>query len=138
MTPPPEWLATLANEVAAQIEPLGTMGPIGCHYHPGPAGWEITVFAALTEVVGGPHDGQVFGARFEIDLKALLNIFSQVNAMRWQSQDLGKEDELGAHLSIEGLYGKEPVCVRIPAVAPERFEPGLQMLVHRRSWQEIW
>ena len=138
MTPPPEWLATLANEVAAQIEPLGTMGPIGCHYHSGPAGWEITVFTALTEVVGGPHDGRVFGSRFEVDLKALVNIFSDVTAIRWQSESLGKQDELGAHLSIEGRYGEEPVCVRIPAVSPERFEPGRKMLVHHRSWQETW
>lgn len=138
MTPPPDWLAKLANEVAVQIEPLGTMGPIGCHHHLGPAGWEITVFAALTEVVGGPHDGRVFGARFEVDVKALVCLFSGITAMRWQSQRLGEEDELGAHLSIEGLYGEEPVCVRIPAVAPERFEPGRKMLVHRRSWQEVW
>lgn len=138
MTPPPEWLATLANEIAVQIEPLGTMSPIGCHYHSGPAGWEITVFAALTEVVGGPNDGQVFGTGFEIDLKALMNIFSRVNTMHWQSQSLGQQDELGAHLSIEGLYGEEPVCVRIPAISPERFGPGRQMLVHQRRWHEVW
>ena len=138
MTPPPEWLATLANEIAVQIEPLGTMSPIGCHYHSGPAGWEITVFAALTEVVGGPNDGQVFGTGFEIDLKALMNIFSRVNTMHWQSQSLGQQDELGAHLSIEGLYGEEPVCVRIPAISPERFGPGRQMLVHQRRWHELW
>jgi hypothetical protein len=135
MTPPPEWLATLANEVAAQIEPLGPMGPLGCHYYPGPAGWEITVFAASTEVVGGPQDGRVLGARFEVNLKALISIFAEVTAMHWQSQTFGRQDELGAHLSIEGRYGEESVCVRIPAVSPQRFEPGRQK-AHRRRWYE--
>ena len=138
MTPPPDWLATLANEVAALIEPIGNMGPIGCHHHLGPAGWEITVFAATTEVVGGPHDGRIFASKFEVDLQALIGVFSSVTAMRWQAQGLGGEDELGAHLSIEGLYGGEPVNVRIPAVAPDRFEPGRKMLVHRQSWLETW
>lgn len=138
MTPPPDWLATLANEVAVHMEPLGTLSPIGCHYHPGPAGWEVTVFAALTEVVGGPHDGRTFGTVFEVDVKSLMNLFSSVAAVRWQSQSLGNQDELGAHLSIEGLYGEEPVCVRIPSVSPDRFEPGRKMLVHHRRWEENW
>ena len=138
MSTPPVWLTTLANQVAALIEPIGTMGPIGCHHHMGPAGWEITVFAASTEVVGGPHDGRVFEARFEVDLKALVLLFSSVSSMHWQSQELGQEDDLGAHLSIEGVYGEEPVFVRIPALAPAQFEPGRKMLVHRRTWQEVW
>ena len=114
------------------------MGPIGCHYHLGPAGWEITIFAALAEIVGGPHDGQVFGTQFAIDLRALLSVFSRVDGMHWQSQSLGTEDELGAHLSIEGFYGEEPVFVRIPAISPERFEPGYKMLVHDQRWQDVW
>ena len=141
MIPLPDWLAKLANQIAAHLEPLGTMepmGPIGCHYHLGPAGWEVTVFTASTEVVGGPHDGRTFGEVFEVDLKMLMSLFSSVTSVRWQSQSLGDEDELGAHLSIEGLYGEEPVCVRIPAVSPGRFGPGRKMLVYRRRWQEVW
>ena len=138
MNTPPEWLAALADEVATRIQPLEEMGPIGCHYFLAPSGWEITVFPALTEVVGGPNDGQMFGSKFEVDVVSLLSVFSQVTAVRWQSQELSDEDELGAHLSIEGHYHDEPVWVRVPAVSPERFEAGRQMHVHRGSWQEIW
>ncbi len=138
MNTPPEWLAALADEVAARIQPLEAMGPIGCHYFLTPSGWEITVFPALTEVVGGPYDGQMFGSKFEVDVVSLLSIFTQVTTVRWQSQELSDEDELGAHLSIEGHYHDEPVWVRVPAVSPKRFEAGRQMHVHSGNWQETW
>ena len=114
------------------------MGPIGCHVHRGPVSWEVTVFASLTEVVSGPHDGRLFGSRFEVNLKKLLEVFSDISAMHWQCQGVGPEDELGAHLSIEGHYGNELVWVRIPAISPERFGPGRKMLVIQRRWQEVW
>lgn len=138
MSCPPDWLANLANDVAALLEPMGSMGPIGCHFHHSPDGWEITVFASLTEIIGGRRDGCVFGPRFEVDIKELVCLFTSVTSLRWQSQEMGKDDELGAHLAIEGCYGEETVCVRIPAIAPDRFEPGRQMLVHQRRYQEVW
>lgn len=138
MTPPPEWLSNLANEVAAHIQPFEPLAPVGCHYHQGEEGWEITVFVSATEVVGGPQDGNRYGSRFRIDLKHLLEVFSEVNEVEWQAQRLDEQDELGAHLSIEGLCSGEPVWVRIPASAPARFEPGRQMHVHHRRWKEVW
>ncbi len=138
MPAPPTWLTKLANEIAAHLEPIESLSPVGCHYHQGESGWEITVFASKTEVVGGPHDGGLYESRFRIDLKQLASVFSEINEIHWQAQGLGREDELGAHLSIEGTYENEPVWVRIPAKAPSRFEPGRQMHIHHRRWKEVW
>lgn len=138
MTSPPDWLSNLANEVAAHIEPFEPLAPVGCHYHLGEEGWEITVFVSDTEVVGGPLDGNRYGSRFRIDLKQLLEVFTDVTAIDWQAHRLDEDDELGSHLSIQGLHGNEPVWVRIPATAPARFEPGRQMHVYHRRWKEVW
>lgn len=138
MTPPPEWLSTLANMIAAHIHPFESLAPVGCHYHQGDDCWEITVFVSATEVIGGPLDGNRYGSRFRVDLKSLLEVFTEVTAVEWQAQRLDEADELGAHLSIEGLCGSQPVWVGIPAAAPARFEPGRQMHVHHRRLKEVW
>lgn len=137
-TPPPAWLAELANHVTAVIRPADVMSPLGCHYQFVDGVWEVTIFASMTEIVGGERDGLRFPSRFSIDLQALLLLFDEVATAEWQVLPLGPEDDLGAHLSIEGTYGEQPVWLRIPAQAPQRFEIGRYANVYEMRFVDMW
>lgn len=121
MSSPPDWLEKLANAVVAQMSLHDPCTPLWCHYHLDEWGWEITVFPPRREMVGGPYDGQTFSPRFCVDVQALLELFDSVQMVSWQAQRLGNADDVGAHLAVQGMYGGEPIWLRIPASAPTRF-----------------
>jgi hypothetical protein len=148
MTTPPRWLDRLANAVAAEMltpnvttpdvnAPVG-LAPIGCHFHADEDGWEVAVFVSKTETVGGPLDGRMAASPFAIDLERLRERFDTVRAMHWQAQPLGEGDELGAHLTIEGTYEGHEVVLRVLAAAPDRFEPGRTIDIHRNEVRDRW
>ena len=140
-TPPPHaWLVQLADEVSARLIPTGVAAPIGCHYHHNHSHdqWEVTLFAARTETVGGPLDGRISTSKFSVDLDGLAEIFDNVARFQWQALSLGQDDELGPHISVEGIYRGHSVWLRIPAVAPERFEPGRSTNAGNSRIEERW
>jgi hypothetical protein len=138
MPAPPEWLTEFANKVAAFVHPVDALAPLGCHYHQEGAGWEVTLFAARTEIVGGPRDGQQRPSRFGIDVLGMCAVFQSVRAIEWQAQRFSARDELGPHLSIRGDYCGQHIWLRIPAFAPEQFPPGRQAVTFNGEWNEIW
>ncbi len=138
MSTPPEWLNEFTQLVANLVCPIGSMAPLGCHVHLAEAAWEVTFFASRTEVVGGPRDGERRPSRFILDLQGLMGLFSTVHSCHWQSHRCGHADEIGAHISIEGDYAGQPVWLRIPASAPERFESGRHVLIHERLTKDAW
>ena len=71
MSTPPDWLNQLANAAAEEIEGLDVLAPLGCHYHDADGVWEVTLFASLTEVVGGAKDGVLRRSKFSVDLLQL-------------------------------------------------------------------
>lgn len=121
MSTPPAWLEKLANAVLAQISLHDSCTPWWCHYHLDEWGWEITVFPARGEMLGGPYDGQTFSPRFSLDVQALLELFDSVQTVSWQAHRLGHGDEVGTHLAVQGMYAGEAIWLRIPASAPARF-----------------
>jgi hypothetical protein len=138
MVAPPHWLKVLGDRVASAIYPIDILPPLGCHYQLVDGVWEVTLFASQTEVIGGPRDGSRTPSRFHLDIKALLELFDEVHGCSWQSMTVDEADDLGAHVSVEGLYEQHHVWLRLPARAPECFDPGRHAIVHERQWKEIW
>lgn len=138
MGSPPGWLSHFANAVTRNILSHDLLPPLGCHFSYSKSIWEVTVFASRTEIVGGSEDGQTTDARLYVDVKAVLELFSQIDSITWQSHPVSQYDELGSHFSVEGIHEGHYVWLRIPAVAPERFESGRRAIVNRCEFEEVW
>ncbi|HVV99585.1 MAG TPA: hypothetical protein VHB77_04560 [Planctomycetaceae bacterium] len=138
MTAQPDWLNTFANAISKFIEPADETAPLGCHIHDSDGLWEVTLFVGSTEVVGGERDGAVRRSRFTVDLAKVCELFTAIVRLDWQALSLGARDELGAHVSIEGVYAGEKVWLRILASPPKGFPPARQALIYDRTWKELW
>jgi hypothetical protein len=138
MTAPPEWLHELANAVAAQMLAVDMLAPIGCHFCEAEGKWEVSVFASNTQIVGGKNDGVLRASRFHVDMQGVTRLFSEIDKLIWQPVTLASDDELGPHISIEGIFAGHHVALRILARAPRRFDPGRRAIVYEHLWEEIW
>jgi hypothetical protein len=134
----PEWIEELANGVASYMTPVDFLAPIGCHFCCVDGQWEITLFAAATEVVGGRKDGVKRPSNFTMDLARVFELFNEVTTFHWQALSLGTDDDLGAHVSLEGICQGQPVWLRVLSRAPRRFEPGRQARIYDQRWNEVW
>ena len=140
MTNPPAWLEQLASDAAGLLCPVDMLAPVGCHVHfdEEESVWEVTVFAARTETFGGPRDGQLTPSRFELDLAALAGLLSDVTSFSWCALPLGDEDDLGAHVCVEGTCCGKAVRLRVPAAAPPSVPVGRRVDVLRQEITEVW
>jgi hypothetical protein len=136
--PPPPWLEELARSVTHCMHAVDAMAPVGCHYHREDETWEVTIFASMTEVVGGQQDGLRFPCCFVLDVGGLIALFADVESVRWQSLRQEADDEVGAHLAIEGTYQGARLLLRIPAEAPSRFEAGRKANVYEMRIVNVW
>jgi hypothetical protein len=130
----------MANEVAAQMQPLDLLAPLGCHhYHDRDRNqWEVTLFAANTATVGGRCDGQITPSKFSVDLCELQGIFTETKSVHWQSVSLGPGDQLGAHVSLEADYNGHSVWLRILASAPPHIQTGRTANANTMQIEEDW
>jgi hypothetical protein len=138
MPSPPEWLQELADAAALQMIPADVLAPIGCHFGFADETWEISLFAAATQIVGGKHDGVLRPSRFHFDLQAVSKLFSEIHHVTWQALPLATDDELGSHVAITGAYREHPVTLRVLARAPRQFAAGRRALVYENTWEETW
>ena len=138
MASPPEWISTLANSIAACLEPIEPLPPLGCHFHHCDESWEISIFPSKTEIVGGPNDGRQVSPRFRVDILAVTRHFSEIFAMTWQTKMVDEDDQLGSHFAVDGIHSGEVVSVRILKAAPKCFEPGRKALINDGHWVETW
>lgn len=135
---PPEWLKDFADAVVRYLVPAGAMPPVGCHYAQEDEQWEVTLFAAATEVIGGRRDGARRPSCFSVDVLRVAQHFDDVHLIEWQAHPVDIDDELGAHLSIEGNCSGHSVWLRILAEAPARFSAGRYARVNEQLWEEAW
>ena len=119
---PPEWLADLANRLASRIDPIDELSDISCHFADNGEGWEVTLFVAAGEQIGGPRDGQRLYSRFLFDLHETTALFDRVDQFYWQPVAIGPADEVGPHVAIEGEFDSRRVWVRVLAHPGERFD----------------
>ena len=138
MTHVPDWIIQLAEQVADRFAPVDPVAPLGCHFHRTDDVWEVSVFAADTEIVGGAHDGRRRPSRFVLDVMPLISLFDQVFDITWQPTRFEKKDQLGGHVAIIGTYRGELVCLRILSRAPAQFPPGRRANVHQGVWENLW
>jgi hypothetical protein len=138
MPSPPEWLQQLADAAALQMIPADILAPVGCHFCFVDQTWEISLFAASTQIVGGKLDGVVRPSRFHVDLQVVTKLFSEVHELSWQALPLATDDELGSHIAITGTYRENKVALRILSRAPRQFEAGRRAIVYENAWEETW
>lgn len=119
---PPSWLRDFTDEVGNCLHPL-IDAPLGCHFHPEDGIWEVTLFYAATEVVGGERDGSRTQALFWVDLRQLSEVL-EIDQLHWQSHPVDGDDQLGAHVSMTGCYRGQSIWLRILANSPTELPPG--------------
>ena len=138
MTTPPPWLVDFVNRAAEHLHAVDVMSPLGCHTFHDPEGWEITLFASASEVVGGVGDGRRCASRFFADVKAISEQFDEVDTISWQTHRLDADDDLGSHIAVEGQVQGEHVWLRILANAPRQSPPGRKGYAYLQLWEEAW
>lgn len=134
------WITDLAKRVLDEILPIDPLAPIGCHHFQDPmtGQHEVTLFASKTEIVGGAEDGRQDDSKFCLDLNGVFDLFEEVTDFRWQTSPVNSEDELGAHVAVEGLYQGNPLWLRILASAPARYDHGRVINVHTAELENLW
>ncbi len=136
----PDWVHDLADHASAAITGYDMIAPMGCHWHHNATvdQWEVTIFVAATEVLGGPLDGQKSWSPFSLDLQSLQQAFATIESFHWQSLQLGPDDDLGPHVSIEGTFGGHRVWLRVAAKASNRFGVGRVIDSQSASIEDLW
>lgn len=138
MVSPPDWLSQFVDAVAANIHSHDILSPLGCHFQRVQDVWEVTLFASKTEIVGGSQDGLMCNAGFNVDVTGVVQLLSDVESISWQALSLGRDDDLGPHLSVEGWFEDKQVWLRITSTAPRRFGVGRRALVNQQEIEELW
>ena len=67
-----------------------------------------------------------------------LGLFDEVKQFHWQALDLGPQDELGQHISLEGIYDGNSVWLRVLAEPPERFDNGRIANAYELDFKDVW
>src|SRR5580765_836507 len=106
------------------------MGPLAMRYREEEGFWEVWIYPAPVELVGGAQDGAMVAPGFELDLEQLRDSFESVVAFGWNA--LGLNDEEGPHVYVEGDFQGREVYLQMLAYAPEDEEPGLKFDTTRR------
>ena len=127
----PAWLEALLDAVAACLEPLNLMGPLGYQVkHPDHTanefdGWQLDIYSTPNEIHRGEDDGAILYPGFRLHLTPLLETFSSVEGVVWENPTAYTGELDGPHVSIVGTFVGEPVCVRIFNWPPSDEEASL-------------
>jgi hypothetical protein len=137
---PPVWLRWFINDVTRGLIDRDIQGPLGCHFfHDDESGtWEVTLFASCTEVVGGPRDGSILPHGMQFDVSAAILAFDAPPRIHWQVGRVADDDELGSHLSFEGVARGRSVWLRLKEDAPEWAGPGRLLHSADGTLEELW
>jgi hypothetical protein len=137
---PPTWLRWFVNDVIRGIVDDCAIAPLGCHYYLDSDldTWEVTLFVSRTELWSGPHDGRPIPAPFQIDIFSVCAAFDTLPCIHWQTEKLAADDELGNHLSFEGIARGVNVWLRILRDAPEWADTGRLVHAGTGQIQDAW
>lgn len=138
MSNEPKWLKDFVDKVCEGIVHLEAEVPIGCHYHMHEGTWEISLFAATTEIIGGPSDGELIREPLVFNVHQVLRAFDVVNELTWQSGRFNVEDDLGTHLAVSGQYKDQMIWLRLLSTTPARFSPGRTLQHATGNVAECW
>lgn len=137
---PPSWLRWFVNDASRGIIDLLSAAPVGCHFfHDQELDiWEVTLFVSKTEVVGGPMDGNTIPSGLQVDICQVHKAFDSEPATFWQSEAVQQDDQLGNHLSFEGVARGHRVWLRIVHHPPEGIGPGRLMHAGQGVIEDLW
>ncbi len=139
-TNPPAWLRWFVNDAVRGIVDRNVAAPIGCHFFHAKDEdvWEVSLFVSRTEVCGGPADGKHVPSGLQIDITRVCSAFDSSPSIYWQAEKISEDDELGNHLSFEGIARGVGVWLRILQHAPDWAGPGRLVYSKNGSVKDIW
>ena len=140
LQPSPAWLRWFVNDAMRGIVDRYTTAPIGCHYfHDKDLDvWEISLFVSRTEICGGSADGKQVPSGLQIDIAAVCSAFDSAPSAHWQAEKICHDDELGSHLSFEGVARGFSVWLRILQDPPHWTGPGRLVHASCGTIEDVW
>lgn len=137
---PPSWLRWLSNDAARGIVADECHAPIGCHFYlnPDKQEWEVSIFVAATEIVGGQMDGKILPLQLQLNIGHVMNLFDEMPEVFWQSDPISDDDELAQHISFEGKARGHRLWLRILKESPEGTGPGRLLHAHNGKMENLW
>ena len=133
----PQWLQVFVDQV---LHGMLETTLIGCHYFHNVAAneWEVSIFELPTEIYGGAADGMQVSSRVRVDLAAITSAFDSLSNIWWQAERISEDDELGNHLSFEGIAGGFRVWLRILRNVPAERSLGRSDHARDELTEESW
>jgi len=128
----PPWLTDLIGRLSELFDPVGDVARVGFECRLGEEAWELLLFLGSTEIVGGPEDGQTRLMNFRMDLRAVLDHFTEVEAVAWHAHpqtprdDHDDEDAGDSSLQIRGRVEDEALNLMIFSAPPAGVGPGIR------------
>lgn len=127
----PEWLAGFVETVGSHMSEDDPAGPLGFRFREEEGTWEVVVYPAPVELVGGAHDGEVVDPGFRLDVEGLRSDFDSIQEIGWDS--LALRDMDGPHLWIEGTFDGHEILLKMLASAPDDEGPGGKVSADRKD-----
>lgn len=132
----PIWVRRLVDAVAEAATSINDAGELSCHVFRNQTAdadeWEITIFGEPVEM-GGRLASYSTAPVFSIDALAIMTLFDTLISCRWQTSQIDADDDLGTHLSVEGIQNGEAVWLRIVSQKPPAIanDPSLSSRVRQ-------
>jgi len=118
----PVWVRQLVDAVAESATSINADGEFGCHVFKNQSDeqteWEITIFGEAAQM-GGRLAAFAADPVFSIDVLSIATLFDTLISCRWQTSKIDSDDDLGTHLSVEGIQNGEAVWLRIVSQKPD-------------------
>ena len=133
----PGWVRGLVDAVAEATKSINADGELGCHVYKNQSDelteWEITIFGEPAQM-GGRLAAFATDPVFSIDIFSIATLFDTLLSCRWQTSQIDSDDDLGTHLSVEGIQNGEAVWLRIVSQKPEAIanDPSMSARVRQR------
>jgi hypothetical protein len=127
MSEAPQWLVSLVDAAGDCMEVHCECGPLAFRWGSDRDLWEVRIYYAPGEAVGGADDGAMLAPGFTLDLTRLTSVFDKLTEVCWRSHSFGPHDQEGPHVSMEGVYQGHHVWLQVLAEAPEGEEPGFKV-----------
>lgn len=122
------WLVRLLDMVEDCIE-ADPAAPLRLGYKQGNGFWEVLVYVAPAEYIGGASDGAVVAPAFMLDLEQLRRSLEEITVLELNAPVVDGAD--GPAVYIEGVFEGRDVHAQILVRAPRGASPGLKVDVTR-------
>ncbi len=137
---PPAWLRWFVNDAIRGVMHRSDCAPIGCHFYFDSENnvWEVTLFISRSEILGGAWDGKAVPTGLEVDIVKVSAAFDRQPAVFWQAERVLPEDELGPHLSFEGISRGNQVWLRVLQTPPSWAGVGRLLHAATGEFENLW